>query len=198
MVGKYPSELEKMLKRAQIDEEYRKDNENYLEEAKRLYDEISKKAPQAETTLEILLLKINSYDLCEKGEESDIFKASIMRAFREYVEEIDPTKPDYRQKVYNLDTSMLYLSNRLVFSATYMTFLEKLQKNIHKYDSLKEIYRETSEEIKAAIRYLIEDPKRHREFFDEYMKVNKLLDELLYKGGSYYKKYKNFFNKDFI
>jgi hypothetical protein len=181
MVSEYLSELEKILKRAQIDEEYRIDNENYLEEAKRLYDEISKKAPQVETTLEILLRRINSCDLCEKGEESDIFKASIMRAFREYVEEIDPTRPDYKQKVENLDNSMLYLSTRLVFYATYITFLEKLQKNIRKYDSLEEIYGETSEDIKAAIKYLLEDPKRHREKFDEYMQVNKLLNELLYK-----------------
>jgi len=172
MTGKYPSELEKMLKRAQIDEEYRIDNKDYLEEAKRLYEEISKKAPQVETTLEILLRRINSCDLCEKGEESDIFKTSIMRAFREYVEEIDPTRPDYKQKVYNLEYSMSYLSINRVFNATYITFLEKLQKNIRKYDSLEEIYKETSEEIKAAIGYLIEDPEEHRELFDKYMQFN--------------------------
>jgi len=103
-----------------------------------------------------------------------------MRAFREYVEEIDPTRLDYKQKLYNLDTSMLYLSTGLVLYATYMTFLRKLQENIHKYNSLEEIYRETSKDIKTAIRYLIEDPKRHRELFEEYMQVNKLLDELLY------------------
>ena len=76
---------------------------------------------------------------------------------------------------------MLYLSTRLVFYATYITFLEKLQKNLHNYNSLEGIYRETFEDIKAAIRFLIEDPKRHREWFEEYMKVNKLLNELLYK-----------------
>jgi len=43
MVGEYLSELEKMLERAQRDEEYRRNNKNYLEETKRLYDEISKK-----------------------------------------------------------------------------------------------------------------------------------------------------------
>ena len=181
MVAEYLSELEKMLEKAQIDEEYRIDNKNYLEEAKRLYNEIPKKVPQAETTLEILLRRINSCDLCEKGEESDIFKASIMRAFREYVEEIDPTRPDYKQKAENLDNSMLYLSTRLVFYATYITFLEKLQKNLHNYNSLEGIYRETFEDIKAAIRFLIEDPKRHREWFEEYMQVNKLLKESLYK-----------------
>jgi len=170
-----------MLKRAQIDEEYRIDNKNYIEEAKRLYDEISKKASQVETSLELLLRRINSCDLCDKGEESDIFKASIMKAFREYVEEIDPTKPDYKQKVDNLEYSMLHLSTKLVFSATYITFLEKLQENLRKYNSLEEIYKETSEDIKEAIRYLIEDPKRHREKFEEYMQVNKLLDKLLYK-----------------
>ena len=188
MVSEYISELEKMLERAQRDEEYGIDNKNYLEEAKKLYDEISKKAPQAEITLEILLRKINtcdilnSYYICEEGEELDIFRASIMRAFREYIEEIDTTRSDYKQKVENLEYSMLHLSSRLVLSATYMTFLEKLQENLYKYDlPLEEIYKETSEEIKAAIRYLIEDPKRHREWFEEYMQVNKLLDKLLYK-----------------
>ncbi|MFP3167399.1 MAG: hypothetical protein RXQ68_03185 [Candidatus Nanopusillus sp.] len=180
MAGEYLSELEKMLERAQRDEEYRIDNKNYLEEVKKLYEEISKKAPQAETTLELLLRRINSCDLCEKGEESDIFKASIIRAFREYIEKINPTGPDYKKKVDNLEYSMLHLSTRLVFNATYITFLEKLQKNIRKYDSLEEIYKETSEDIKAAIKYLIEDPEKHREKFEEYMQVNKLLDKLLY------------------
>jgi hypothetical protein len=181
MVYENLSELEKMLERAKIDEEYRIDNKDYLEKAKILYDEILKKAPQTETTLELLLRRINSCDLCDKGEESGIFKAAIMEAFIEYVKEIDPTKPDYKQKVDNLEYSMLHLSTRLVFYATYMTFLEKLQKNIYRYNSLEEIYRETSEEIKAAIKYLVEDPVRHRERFEEYMQVNKLLDRLLYR-----------------
>jgi len=177
MIGEYLSELEKMLERAQRDEEYRRDNKNYLEETKRLYDQILKKAPQAKTKLERLLTKINSCYLFEKGEKSDIFKASIMRAFREYVEEIAPTRPDYKHKLYNLDTSMSYLSTILVLYATYMTFLRKLQENKYKYNSLEDIDRETSEDIKTAIRYLIEDPERHRELFEEYIQVNKLLDE---------------------
>ncbi|PVU71534.1 hypothetical protein DDW05_00800 [Candidatus Nanobsidianus stetteri] len=181
MVDEDLSELEKMLKRAQIDEEYRGDNKDYLEETKKLYDEILKRAPQAETTLELLLRRINSCDLCDKGEESGVFKASIMSAFREYVEEIDPTKPDYKQKVNSLEYSMLHLSTKLVFTATYITFLEELQNNLRKYDSLKEAYRWTSEYIKSAIRYLLEDPIGHRKRFEEYMQVDKLLSRLLYK-----------------
>jgi len=171
-----------MLKRAQIDEKYRINNENYLEEAKILYDVISKRAPQAITTLEILLIKLNSCELCDKGKEEDIFKASIMRAIRKYVEEkIDPTNPDYKQKVNNLDYGMLYLSTKLVLYATYITFLENLLKNLHEYNSLEEAYRKTSEDIETAIGYLIEDPKGHRKWFDEYMQVNKLLDRLLHR-----------------
>jgi len=181
MVGEGLSELEKMLKRAQIDEEYEIDNKNYLEETKRLYDEISKKAPQSETTLEILLIKLNSCKLCDKGKEEDIFKASIMRAFRKYVEKIYPTSPDYKQKVNNLDYGMLYLSTRLVLYATYITFLEKFLKNLREYNSLEDAYRKTSEDIETAIGYLIEDPKGHRKWFDEYMQVNKLLDRLLHR-----------------
>jgi hypothetical protein len=181
MIDEDLSELEKMLKRAQIDKKYREDNKDYLEEAKKLYEEILKRAPQAETTLELLLRRINSCGLCDKGEESGVFKASIMSAFREYVEEIDPTKPDYKQKVDNLDYSMLYLSTKLVFTATYITFLEELQNNLHKYNSLERIYRETSEYIKSAIRYLLEDPKEHRGRFEEYMQVDKLLSRLLYR-----------------
>jgi exonuclease VII large subunit len=175
MVDENLSELEKMLKRAQIDEEYRRDNKNYLEEAKRLYNEILKRASQAKTPLELLFKRINSCDLCDKGEESGVFKASIMEALREYVEEIDPTKPDYKQKVDNLKYSMLYLSTKLAFTATYTTFLEKLQNNLSKYDSLEEAYKWTSEYIKSAIRYLLEDPKGHEKRFEEYMQVDKLL-----------------------
>ncbi len=181
MVDENLSELEKMLKRAQIDEEYRRDNKDYLEEAKKLYDEILKRASRAETTLELLLRRINSCDLCDKGEESGVFKASIMEALREYVEEIDPTKPDYKQKLDNLEYSMLHLSTKLIFTATYITFLEKLQNNLRKYDSLEEAYRETSKYIKSAIRYLLEDPKGHRKRFEEYMQVDKLLSRLLYR-----------------
>ena len=177
MIGENLSELEKMLERAQRDKKYEEDNKKYLEEVEILYNEISKKAPQAKTKLERLLRRINSCYLFEKGEKSDIFKASIMRAFREYVEEIDPTRLDYKQKLENLEYSMSYLSTRLVLFATYMTFLRKLQENTHKYNSLEDIDRETFEDIKTAIRYLIEDPKRHRELFEEYIQVNKLLDE---------------------
>jgi hypothetical protein len=191
MVGEDLSELEKMLKRAQIDEEYRIDNKNYLEETKRLYDEISEKAPQVKTVLEILLGRINSCDLCKKGKESDIFKASIIRAFREYVGEIDPTRPDYKQKVDNLEYSMLHLTRSVlsVFYTTYTIFLRKLQKNLHNYNSLEDIYRETSEDIKAVIRDLIEDPERYIGGLKEYMQVKKLSDKLLYRrlGGSYIK-----------
>ena len=181
MVDENLSELEKMLKRAQIDEEYRRDNKDYLEEAKKLYDEILKRASRAETTLELLLRRINSCDLCDKGEESGVFKASIMEALRKYVEEIDPTKPDYKQKLDNLEYSMLHLSTKLIFTATYITFLEKLQNNLRKYDSLEEAYRETSEYIKSAIIYLLEDPIGHRKRFEEYMQVDKLLSRLLYR-----------------
>jgi len=164
MVDKHLSELEKMLERAQIDKEYREDNEEYLEEAKNLYYEISTKAPQTETALEILLGRINSYDLFEKGKESDIFKASIMRAFREYVKEIDPTRPDYKQKVDNLEYSMLLLLTRSDLSAIYTkytTILKELQNNPHNYSSLEEIYREASGYVKVAIRSRIEDPEKY-------------------------------------
>jgi L-rhamnose mutarotase len=164
MVDKNPSELEKMLERAQIDKKYREDNEEYLEEAKNLYDEILKKVPQVETALEILLGRINNYDFFEKGKESDIFKASIMRAFREYVEEIAPTRPDYKQKVDNLEYSMLLLLTRSDLSALYTkytTILKELQNNLHNYSSLEEIYREASGYVKVAIRSRIEDPERY-------------------------------------
>ncbi len=181
MVDENLSELEKMLKRAQIDEEYRIYNENYLEEAKMLYDEILEKAPQAETTLEILLRRLNSCKLCDKGKEEDIFKASIMRAFRKYVKKIDPTSPNYKQEVYNLEYGMLFLSTRLVLHATYITFLEKFLKNLREYNSVEEAYRKTSEDIETAIGYLLEDPKGRGKWFNEYMQVNKLLDRLLHR-----------------
>ncbi len=181
MVDENLSELKKMLKRAQIDEEYRIYNKNYLEEAKMLYDEISKKVPQAKTTLELLLRRLNRCDLCEKGKEPGVFKASIMRAFREYVEKIDPTSPNYKQKVNNLEYSMLYLSTDLVLYATYMTFSKKLQENLREYNSLEEAYRKTSEDIETAIGYLIEDPKGHGKWFEEYMQVNKLSYRFLHR-----------------
>jgi hypothetical protein len=166
MVDEDLSELEKMLKRAQIDEEYRKDNKNYLEEAKRLYDEILKRGLQVETALDILLRRINSCDQCRKGKESDIFKASIMEALRKYVEEIDPTKPDYKQKVDNLEYSMLILLTKPELSALYTkytTILRKLQENLHNYSSLEEneIYREAAGYVKVAIRSRLEDPERY-------------------------------------
>ncbi|MDT7890877.1 MAG: hypothetical protein RQ869_02300 [Candidatus Nanopusillus sp.] len=76
---------------------------------------------------------------------------------------------------------MLYLSTRLVLYATYITFLENFLKNLREYNSLEEAYRKTSEDIETAIGYLIEDPKGHRKWFDEYMQVNKLLDRLLHR-----------------
>jgi hypothetical protein len=166
MVDENLSELEKMLKRAQIDEEYRRDNKNYLEEAKRLYNEILKRGLQVETALDILLRRINSCDQCRKGKESDIFKASIMEALRKYVEEIDPTKPDYKQKVDNLEYSMLILLTKPELSALYTkytTILRKLQENLHNYSSLEEneIYREATGYVKVAIRSRLEDPERY-------------------------------------
>ena len=166
MVDKDLSELEKMLKRAQIDEEYRRDNKNYLKEAKRLYDEILKRRLQVETALDILLKRINSCDQCRKGKESDIFKASIMEAFRKYVEEIDPTKPDYKQKVDNLEYSMLILLTKPELSALYTkytTILRKLQENLHNYSSLEEneIYRKAARYVKVAIRSRLEDPEKY-------------------------------------
>jgi Tfp pilus assembly protein PilE len=57
MVGEYLSELEKMLERAQTDEKYRRDNKNYLEETKRLYDEISKKSTTSRNNIRNIINK---------------------------------------------------------------------------------------------------------------------------------------------
>jgi len=130
----------------------------------------------------------------------DDLKKTILQTISDNVSWIDPTKPDYEKNIENLNEIILYLSSNSIIKAMYITYIRKAYEELEDYSKsannlqLKKTDQKTFEDIKmgieikekasqwaseyirGAINYLLENPKYHKERFDQYIGLGDVID----------------------
>ena len=147
------SVIEETLKRAETDENYKINNKDYLEELGKL-NEIIKEYPQLLTPIETLIKDINESDSKENGKYWYMFKPSMIRPIRKYLELINNvglSQREYEERIDGLYKFISYLS--LVSPLLYTKYyLKEIWKNFMKpYLTLEGSIKEASNKLEKEI-----------------------------------------------
>jgi len=147
------SVIEETLKRAETDENYRINNKDYLEELEKL-NEILKEYPQLLTPVETLIKDINELDSEENGKYWYVFKSSMIRPIRKYLElikNVGLSQQEYQNRVKALYKVISYLSSVLYRLYT-KYYLKEVWKNFMKpYLTLEGSIKEASNKLEKEI-----------------------------------------------
>jgi hypothetical protein len=167
---KYTSSvIEETLKRAKMDESYRINNKDYLEELEKL-DRILKEYPQLLTPVETLIKDINELDSKENGKYWYMFKASMIRPIRKYLEVLkkeDLSQQEYQKKINDLYKAILYLSSVSYLLYTKYYLKEVWENFTRPYLTLEDSIKEISNKLEEEIIYLLKDFEWFKEKYFE-------------------------------
>jgi len=201
------------IKQAEVVKYIIKAHKSYVEELEKAYDKILKTLPEILPSLATLIRNIDAWSPC-KGIDLDPpnletsiecayiddLKKTILQTISDNVGWIDPTKPDYKKNIENLNEIILYLSSNSIIKAMYITYIRKLYEELEDYSKsannlqLKNTDKKTFEDIKryieikekagqwaseyirGAINYLLENPKGHKERFNQYIGLGDVID----------------------
>jgi len=141
------------LKRAETDENYRINNKDYLEELEKL-DEILNEYPLLLTPVEALVKEINELDSKENGKYWYMFKASMIRPIRKYLElikKVNLSQQEYQKRVNALSKVILYLSS-VLYPLYTNYYLKEVWKNFMRpYLTLESSIKRASNELEKEI-----------------------------------------------
>jgi len=158
------------LKRAEMDENYRINNKDYLEELEKL-DEILKESPQLLAPVETLVKKINEYDSKENGKYWYMFKASIIRPIRKYLEVLkkkDLSQQRYQKKINDSYKAILYLSSILYPLYTNYYLKEVWENFTRPYLTLEDSIKVVSNKLEEDIIHLLNGFEQYKvKYFEE-------------------------------
>jgi len=141
------------LKRAETDENYRINNKDYLEELEKL-DKILKEYPQLLTPVETLVKEINELDSKENKEYWYMFKTSMIRPIRKYLElikNVGLSQQEYQKRVNALYKVISYLSS-VSYPLYTNYYLKQVWKNFMRpYLTLEGSIKEASNKLEKEI-----------------------------------------------
>ena len=170
---KYTSSIiEETLKRAEMDENYRINNKDYLEELEKL-DKIIKEYLQLLPPVETLVKKINELDSKENEKYWYRFKDVVIRSIIAYLkyfevfERRELSQQAYQKKINDLCEATSYLSS-VLYPLYEKYFLKEVWNNfMEPYLTLEDSIKEVSNKLEEGIINLLDGSEWYKKYFEK-------------------------------
>ena len=164
--------IEETLKRAEMDENYRINNKDYLEELEKL-DKILKEDSQLLPPVETLVKEINKLDSKENGKYWYRFKYVVIRSVTSYLKHVEVverrklSQQDYQKEINDICDGISYLSS-ILYPLYEKYFLKEVWNNfMEPYLTLEDSIKEVSNRLEEGIINLIAGSEWYKKHFEE-------------------------------